>query len=78
MFKNNKPPMTADEAREIIAEMQARTKPDAMRRVIELALGPVGNLSEEAKAVYREARHEVERRDTINQPTNQGQHHGYY
>jgi hypothetical protein len=55
MFKNNKPPMTANEAREIIAEMRVRTKPDAMRRVIELALGPVGNLSEEAKVVYREA-----------------------
>lgn len=50
-----KPPMTADEARENIAAMRAETPVNAMRRLIKLALGPLGNLSDEAKAIYREA-----------------------
>lgn len=50
-----KPPMTADEARTIIAEMRADTPKNAMRAVIKIALGPVGNLTDEARAVYREA-----------------------
>lgn len=50
-----KAPMTADEARANIAEMRANTKPAAMRRLIAIALGPLGNLSEEAKEVYRNA-----------------------
>ena len=50
-----KPPMTADEARENISEMRAETPASAMRKLVKMALGPLGNLSEEAKAVYREA-----------------------
>lgn len=50
-----KQPMTAEEARENITAMMAETKPAARRRLIDLALGPLGNLSDEAKAVYRAA-----------------------
>lgn len=55
MLKNRKAPMTADEAQDNIAMMQAHTKPAAMRRLIALALGPAGNLSKEAKTIYRNA-----------------------
>lgn len=51
---NRPAPMTADEAREIIATMRRETQPKAMRRLIKLAL-QIGNLSDEAKAVYRAA-----------------------
>ena len=47
-----KAPMTADEARENVAAMMAETKPAARRRLLSLALGPLGNLSDEARAVY--------------------------
>ena len=50
-----KPPMTADEARKNIAAMRADTPVNAMRKLIEIALGPHGNLSEAAKDVYRAA-----------------------
>ena len=50
-----KPPMTADEARKIIAAMIAETPANAMQRLITLALGPLGNLSDEARAIYQEA-----------------------
>jgi hypothetical protein len=50
-----KEPMTAEEARENIAAMKAETNPKAMQRLIAVALGPLGNLSDEAKAVYMEA-----------------------
>ena len=50
-----KPPMTTDEARENIAAMRAETPSNAMRRLITIALGPLGNLSDEARAIYREA-----------------------
>ena len=50
-----KTPMTAIEASENIAAMKSNTKPAAMKRLIQIALGPLGNLSEEAKEVYRSA-----------------------
>ena len=50
-----KAPMTAQEAEENIAAMQAETPPSAMRRLISIALGPLGNLSDEARAVYAAA-----------------------
>ena len=50
-----KTPMTAHEAEENIAAMRAETPTNAMKRLIKLALGPLGNLSDEAKAIYREA-----------------------
>ena len=50
-----KPPMTADEARSNIAAMRAETPANAMKRLIKVALGPLGNLSDEAKAIYSEA-----------------------
>ncbi len=52
-MKNRKELMTADEAQENIAMMQEHTQPAAMRRLVELALGPHGNLSEGAKTIYR-------------------------
>lgn len=50
-----KAPMTADEARENVAAMLAETKPAPMRRLLSLALGPLGNLSDEARSVYQAA-----------------------
>ena len=52
---NRKPPMTAEEARENVSAMMAETEPAARRRLMKLALGPLGNLSDDAKAVYRAA-----------------------
>lgn len=52
---HRKPPMTEAEARENVAAMMAETEPMARRKLIRLALGPLGNLSEAAKAVYRAA-----------------------
>lgn len=54
MHTKTRAPMTATEAREIIATMRRETQPKAMRRLIEIAL-KMGNLSDEAKAVYRAA-----------------------
>lgn len=48
-------PMTAQEARDNIAAMLKETPAPAMQRLIRVALGPLGNLSEEARAVYRAA-----------------------
>jgi len=48
-------PMTADEARNNVAAMQADTNPKAMRRVLQLALGPIGNLTDDARAIYAAA-----------------------
>lgn len=50
-----KPPMTEAEARENIAAMMVETQPAARNKLIRLALGPLGNLSDEAKSVYLEA-----------------------
>lgn len=48
-----RPPMSAEEARENIAEMRLHTNPRAMRRLLTLALGPLGNLSDEARTIYQ-------------------------
>ena len=48
-------PMTADEARENVATMRRDTDPRAMRRLLTVALGPLGNLTDEACAVYAAA-----------------------
>jgi hypothetical protein len=50
-----KPPMTKQEAIKIIAIMRKETPANAMRKIIEIALGPHGNLSDEARAVYQAA-----------------------
>jgi len=50
-----KPPMTADEARENAAAMSAQTDPRAAVRLMRLALGPLGNLTDGARDVYRAA-----------------------
>jgi hypothetical protein len=47
-------PMTADAAREVISEMMRDTPDPARKRLIQVAL-KIGNLTEEAKTVYREA-----------------------
>jgi hypothetical protein len=47
--------MTEAEARENIAAMMVETQPAARNKLIRLALGPLGNLSDEAKSVYLEA-----------------------
>lgn len=44
--------MTETEARENIAAMEAETPRAAMRHLLNLALGPHGNLSEEARTIY--------------------------
>ena len=49
-----KPAMTADEAKSIVAEMMAETPRPAMIKLIKLAL-KAGNLTDEAKSVYRSA-----------------------
>ena len=51
---NRKPPMTAKEAREIVAVMLKETPRDARRKLWQTAL-KLGNLSADAKAVYRTA-----------------------
>jgi hypothetical protein len=48
-------PMTADKAREVVATMNQKTKIDARIALYRAALGRHGNLSEEAKEVYRAA-----------------------
>jgi len=47
-----RPPMTAGEARAVVAEMQAQTRPAAAVRLLMLAIGPAGNLTDEARNVY--------------------------
>ena len=49
-----RPAMTADEAREIVAEMMRDTPAPARNRMFQTALR-IGNLTDEAKAVYRAA-----------------------
>ena len=48
-----KPPMTATEAADVVSQMRRYTKPDAAARLMRTALGPLGNLSDEAREVYR-------------------------
>lgn len=45
-------PMTADEAAENVASMKAETPRDAQERLIRMALGPIGNLSDAARKIY--------------------------
>ena len=55
MPANGLHPMTAAEAASIVSEMiDAGTPKPAQRRLLDLALGPFGNLSDEAKHVYRD------------------------
>jgi hypothetical protein len=44
--------MTRQEAEENIAALEADTAPAAMKRLIEVALGPLGRLSDSAREVY--------------------------
>ena len=48
-------PMTADDARANIAAMNAATSAQAMRRLMQIAIGPLGNLTADARAVYAAA-----------------------
>jgi hypothetical protein len=52
---NRKPPMTADEARAVVADMRGVTHPKAAARMMQIALGPLGNLTDGAREVYRAA-----------------------
>ena len=47
--------MTAETARKVVATMNAKTKRDARIALYRASLGKHGNLSDEAKAVYRAA-----------------------
>ena len=47
--------MTADQARQNVAEMNSKTPANARKRLLQIALGPLGNLSDEARAVYQAA-----------------------
>jgi polyhydroxyalkanoate synthesis regulator phasin len=49
-----RPPMTEEQAREVLSEMMKDTKPAARKRLMQTAL-KIGNLTDEAKAVYRAA-----------------------
>lgn len=51
----NRKRMTAIEARDNIAAMMRDTPADARKRLLQVALGPLGNLSNEARTVYQEA-----------------------
>lgn len=44
--------MTKAEAEENVAEMRKNTAKPAMKRLLQLALGPLGNLSDDARKVY--------------------------
>ena len=45
-------PMTVAEARENIEAMERETPTDAFKRLLQLALGPLGNLSDGAREIY--------------------------
>ena len=47
--------MTASEARENVAAMLRDTPANARKRLLQVALGPLGNLSDDARAVYQAA-----------------------
>ena len=50
-----KPPMTAEEASENVARMKAETSKRSRVQLMRHAVTGLGNLSEEAKEVYRQA-----------------------
>ena len=54
MTRPTKPPMTAEEAREIVATTQRETPDNARVRMLQTAIR-IGNLSNEARDVYRAA-----------------------
>jgi len=56
MELKTKPPMTGKEAREGVEIMRRETSIPAQKRLLQVALGPVGNLSEDARAVYMRGR----------------------
>lgn len=53
-MQQRKAPMTADEARENVAAMERETPKPAQRRLLQAALGGFGNLTEEAREVYKQ------------------------
>jgi len=48
-------PMTEAEARSNLASMEAETTENAKRLLLHVALGPLGNLTDEARAIYAAA-----------------------
>jgi hypothetical protein len=46
--------MNAEQARENVACMVSKTRKDARVGLMKHAIGPIGNLTEEAREVYRE------------------------
>ena len=52
MIRHTRPPMTAAEAREIVAELKRRTSVQSQKKMLHHALGPIGNLSDDARAIY--------------------------
>ena len=48
-------PMTADAARANIDAMKSDTSKKAMRRLLQVAIGPLGNLTDDARAIYAAA-----------------------
>jgi hypothetical protein len=46
-------PMTAETAREVVAELQRKASRRAQIALLGHALGPLGNLSDDARAIYR-------------------------
>ena len=47
-------PMTEEQARKVLAEMMRDTAPPARKRLMQIAI-QIGNMTDEAKAVYRAA-----------------------
>ena len=45
-------PMTGADAMANLAEMRVDTSKKAMRRLLQVAIGPLGNLTDDARAVY--------------------------
>jgi hypothetical protein len=46
-------PMTAEQAREVVAEMQRHTSKRSAVRLLTIATGLGGNLTDEARDIYR-------------------------
>lgn len=56
-------PMTAETASEIVAELQRKASRRSQIGMLRMALGPLGNLSDEARAIYRSRLDEMESRN---------------
>jgi len=52
--------MTAETAREVVAELQRKASRRSQIALLGHALGPLGNLSDEARAIYRARLDEME------------------